>query len=83
MSRFKNSLPRSGAIPRVATATMGALIRGEEETAGVALTLFAALVSPAVVLFFFHLAYAYHVPVFCGMALALNAAAARQREPAL
>jgi O-antigen ligase len=53
---------------------------GEEKIAGIALTLFAALVSLAIALFFFHLAYTYYVPVFCGMTLALNAAAANRRE---
>jgi O-antigen ligase len=53
---------------------------GEEKIAGIALTLFTALVSLAIAEFFFHLAYTYYVPVFCGMTLALNAAAANRRE---
>ena len=54
---------------------------GEEVIAGIALTLFATLVSLAVAIFFFHLAYSYYVPVFCGMALALDAAAKQRRVP--
>jgi hypothetical protein len=53
---------------------------GEEVISGMALTLFVMLVSLAVDTFFFHLAYSYYVPVFCGMAVALRFASASHRR---
>lgn len=53
---------------------------GEEAIAGMALTLFVILISLSVSIFFFHLAYTYYVPVFCGMAVALQSAAASHRR---
>lgn len=54
----------------------------EQVISGLALTLFAALVCLTVDITFFHMAYDYFVPVFSGMAVALDAAVKGQREKA-